>query len=135
MISKQKSNGASPMPRSVSRLRLLLLALVVATAALAVPSGAAASADRTCGVLPGDGAYSYVKVWNTTCSKGEKVASKATRKFCNRRNHGCANPTASRIFKGRVRAKGYRCKLKLRWEFFRVRCTSGNKRILRKGES
>ena len=102
-------------------------ALTVALLALSPAAGVAAD-KRKCGLLPGQGAYSYVKVRNVSCSEGKKVALKAVRKFC--RKDGCDTPPSGGIAKGSVKSKGWSCKVKVAWEFNQARCAKRNMTIL-----
>lgn len=117
---------------SSRRRGALSLAGLVATAAIVVVSGWMASpaigaADkRTCGTLPGDGAYSYVRTKNVSCKIAQKVSNKAGRKFCGKRFQDCDRSSGGGFDKGRVRAKGWRCEMKVGYEFYRAECRRRN---------
>jgi hypothetical protein len=110
--------------------RFVALLAVVAGVAL-VPSGAAADPDHVCGVLPGEGAYGYVKVWNMTCARAEKVAANAYDRFCDRRD--CATSPEGGFVTGKTRFNGWKCDLKLAYEFTRIRCAKSEKRFTQEG--
>ena len=72
----------------VSHVQRLTLCLCAAAVLLVVASPGTSLAEpaheraQTCGLLPGDGAFNYVKVWNVGCAKANKVARKAFKRFC-----------------------------------------------------
>jgi hypothetical protein len=103
------------------------------TGAFAVPGQAgAAGYDQTCGILPGDGYFSYVRVANMSCRHGKKVAFKARKKFCNARRD-CFMRTDTKIYRGEVRRNGWKCKVTVGWEYLRVKCRRGNERTIYRG--
>lgn len=106
---------------------IALLGLINASASVAAPLVPRA---QTCGLLPGEGAYSYVRVWNVGCAKANKVAKKALARFCDplEKCFGGA-PTASPV-KGHAHVHAWRCKLKFAWEFSRIRCEAPHKRFV-----
>lgn len=61
------------------------LALVALTAAMSFTVASASEAqtsrgvtyDQTCGLLPGEGAYGYIRVKNISCGDGKRAAFKA----------------------------------------------------------
>lgn len=105
--------------------------------ALAPAAHAGARYDITCGILPGDGAYSYVRASNTTCQKGRKATSKARKKFCKARDNCSIDQTGdfSDIYRGTVRRNGWKCKVAVGWEYSRVKCRKGNMRVLAQAAS
>jgi hypothetical protein len=113
----------------------LLLSALVALAAAALLGGSPSLAEgaankRLCGIPPGDGAYSYIKTRNVSCRVAQKVRRKAGRKFCGKRFQRCSNQPGAGYKKGRVKAKGWRCKMRVGWEFFRADCKRGGKRFV-----
>ncbi len=83
-----------------------------------------ADPKRVCGLLPGEGAYSYVETKGIGCQAGKLVAHRAHKKFCAPRN-GCliTPPTPiTRIYKGQVGYRGWSCRIKDGWELLSVRC-------------
>jgi hypothetical protein len=98
------------------------LVLVGLSLTLAADAPAGGGPDkRKCGVLPGEGYYNYVKTRNVSCKQARKVGHRAGRKFCAHSDRCSGGPTAG-IAKGHVKAKGWRCKVKMGWEFFQARC-------------
>lgn len=85
--------------------------------------------SRTCGLLPGEGAYSYITTVGVRCRIGARVANHARKKFCRRHNE-CQSQSVSASFHGKVRRNGWRCRVNVGYEFLRVRCHKGRKRIL-----
>jgi hypothetical protein len=106
-------------PRLVVVPCLIVIGL---TLLLAADASAGGGPDkRKCGVLPGEGAYNYVKTRNVSCKQARKVGRRAGRKFCAHSDRCSGGPTAG-IVKGHVKAKGWRCTVKMGWEFFQARC-------------
>lgn len=98
-------------------------ALATLTLALAAPAQAS-PVSRTCGLLPGDGAYSYIKTRGVTCRSGWRIARQAHRRFCHRHN-GCLiqPPTPiTTVFAGKIRYRRWRCRVKDGWELSVTRC-------------
>jgi len=87
--------------------------------------------SRTCGILPGDGAYSFVKTRGVSCRAGYGVANRARKRFCAPRS-GCRLRRPGPVFKGKVRYAGWTCRVKQGWELNLVDCRKGGKRIFRK---
>jgi len=113
-----------------------LIGAVLVLALLAAPARAdAAPSDRgvkrTCGLLPGDGYYNFIKTTNVSCREGNRVASKAYRKFCAPNFQGC-DVGVNDTDKGRVRVDGWRCKIKLGYESSQQRCKKGRMRFIKK---
>lgn len=84
---------------------------------------------RTCGILPGDGAYYFVKTRGVTCRDAKRIAYRASRRFCARRN-SCRQPQrppigVSKIFRGKIRYRGWNCRVKNGWELSVVDCRRG----------
>lgn len=94
---------------------------------------AAAAARNTCGLLPGDGAYSYTQTRGVSCRRGAKIAFRAHRKFCNQHGDCLIDPTTmpiTTLYKGRVRYGSWNCRVKDGWELLSVFCHDGPKRVL-----
>jgi hypothetical protein len=107
-------------------------AVVLVVIAVLVPLGSAAErskAQDVCGVLPDEGAYSYVKVWNISCKRARKVAGNAYDRFCEPIDR-CATDPQGGYVTGKVRFHGWKCDLKLAYEFSRVRCEKSGKRLV-----
>ena len=79
--------------------------------------------DRTCGVLPGDGYYNYVKVWGMSCPDARRISEKAGRKFCGPPYKHC-NGQPGEFDTGRVRVGYYQCEMRVGVDFYRARCGS-----------
>jgi hypothetical protein len=92
---------------------------------------------RTCGLLPGDGGYSYVRTRGVTCRIGGRVSRKARKKFCSRRNSCSFAPytpsSITRTYRGRVKRNGWKCSVVVKWEFSRVICRKKGMRIRAEG--
>jgi hypothetical protein len=116
----------------INRVLLVLVAACV-TAPTLVSATQTESTGSTkvdvCGIPPGDGAYSYVKVWNMGCAKAKKVASRVAEDFCGPRFERC-NPDVGEFVRGHERYRGWKCGLKIGYEFFRVRCERSGKRFV-----
>ncbi len=84
---------------------------------------------RVCGLLPGSGAYKYVRARGVTCRKAAKIGNRARRKFCKGRN-GCRHvppiPIA-KTYRGVTRSAGWRCRVAVRYEASNVICRKGSK--------
>ena len=104
-----------------------LAALAAIAAAPASSAGPGPSKAEICGILPGEGAYSYIKVWNIGCARGRKVAGNAYDRFCEPPER-CATDVGE-IVKGSVRFNGWTCKVKLGYEFSRQQCAKPGKRL------
>jgi hypothetical protein len=86
---------------------------------------------RTCGLLPGEGAFSYVKTVGIRCRAAKRIAHGARRRFC-ARHHGCRVPQPPPIgfrYRGKVVHRGWTCRVSEGWEFLLVRCRKGDMRI------
>jgi hypothetical protein len=120
------------------RLRKLILTIGFALIGSLVTTPSASAApnyDRTCGVLPGDGYFGFVRAKDTTCRRAWKVTRKASRKFCNL-NNDCVIDQESGIsqrYRGTVWWNGWRCKVMNGWEIYRVKCRKGNRFVLARG--
>jgi hypothetical protein len=104
------------------------LALVALAIAALAPSASADS--RTCGILPGDGAFNYVKAHDVSCRKARQIGNKAGRRFC--RAGGCNALPNEKPSKGRVRVGAWTCKMKVGWEAYQARCRNGDKSFLQR---
>jgi hypothetical protein len=117
----------------VIRRVALLLGLALVGSALITPSaGAAPNYDRTCGLLPGDGAFGFVRAKDTTCRRAWKVTRKATRKFC-RQNNDCLidwETNIEQIYRGTLKWNGWRCKVTYGWELIRTKCRKGKRIVI-----
>ena len=112
---------------------VLLVGLVIIGPALMVPSaGAAPNYDRTCGLLPGDGGFGFVRAKNTTCQRAWKVTRKATQKFC-RQNNACFidwETNIEQVYRGTVKWNGWRCKVTYGWELIRAKCRKSQRMVI-----
>ena len=110
-----------------------MTASILAVAAVSGPATASVSDERTkvrtCGTPPGDGAYSYIKVWNVGCAKAQKVARKVSEQFCGPRFEKC-NPEVGEFIRGREDYRNWDCVVKNGYEFHRVRCEAPHKRFV-----
>lgn len=90
--------------------------------------------SRTCGILPGDGAFRYIKTRGISCRDGMRVAHRARKKFCSAHNQCLINPPTpiTTVYKGRVRYNGWNCRIKDGWELTVVRCTKRGMRLFLK---
>ncbi len=121
------------------RLGKLLLWSLLALAALASATAEATTQNlalqsRTCGLLPGDGAYSYIETRGVTCRTGKRVAHRARRRFCSAHDDCLIAPPApiATIYKGDVRYNGWACRVVDGWELLVVRCTKDEMRFVQK---
>lgn len=105
------------------------MAAVALPVASAADDGAGAAKVEQCGILPGDGAYSYVKVWNVSCGKARKVAGRVSKEFCGPSFQRCSVAVGETI-RGRENYRDWKCGLKVGYEFFRVRCEQPGKRFV-----
>jgi hypothetical protein len=110
--------------------RLLTGSLALAALALAAFAPSASADSRTCGLLPGDGAYSYVKTHDISCRKARHVGNKAGRRFC--RADGCDALPNEKPDEGTVRVGPWKCKMKVGWEAYQARCRNGDKSFLQR---
>ena len=121
------------MPRTSLRL-VSCAAIFVALLAVGVPGSnarpAAAAQPDVCGTQPGDdvGAYAFVKVWNMSCARARDVAGNAYDRFCERED--CATDPSGGYIGGKVAFNGWKCKVKLGYEFSRARCEKQNRRLV-----
>jgi len=120
------------MPARGTR-RAAIMAIVTGLLLLAAVSPAsAAPIKRTCGLLPGDGAFSYVKTTGVKCRDGYKVARRAREKFCSARNHCEIGPfDLEQSYRGEVRYRGWSCRIKVAYESSSENCEKGSKAIFR----
>jgi hypothetical protein len=95
----------------------------------AASSSAATSKVETCGLLPGEGAFNYVKVWNMRCGKARKVADQVLEDFCGPQFQRCSVDVED-VIRGRERYRDWRCGVTVAWEFVRVRCERNGKRFV-----
>lgn len=125
-----------PAPRTESWRRRLATAVALAALALALWPGhsSAAPVSRTCGILPGDGAYSYTKTVGIRCKPAIKISYRVSRRFCRRPGNCEHGPGTSiaRIYRGRVNYRGWRCRVKNGWELSVVECDRGRQHIFHK---
>jgi len=113
----------------IGKAGVFLAAMVTLSVLLAGSSEAAPRYDRTCGLLPGQGGFSFVRAKNTTCPRARRVTRKALKKFC--RSHGrCAMYSDTDFYRGKVRWNGWRCKAAEGWEYIRVKCRRGGMRVI-----
>ncbi len=113
--------------------KVIVLPLVcLAVLAFAGPGAETASArppDDVCGLQPGEGAYNYVKVWNTSCRRARRVSRKAGDKFC--RDQGC-DAMPGEHDSGRVEVGQWHCRMRVGYEDYRARCHNSGKRFVHK---
>lgn len=87
--------------------------------------------ERTCGILPGDGYYSYVKVKGIDCESAEAIALAAQETFCSSRDM-CRLPNDSApALEGVIDFDGWSCKITDGWELSEVSCVQGDQALLR----
>lgn len=104
--------------------------VILSAGMILVPSASGSpNYDRTCGVLPGNGYVNYVRVANLSCRQGIKVAHRARRKFCARHN-GCPFNSDLQSYRGAVSRNGWKCKVTLGYEYERVKCRKGSRRLI-----
>lgn len=118
------------------RKLILIVGLALVGSVMIVPSASAApNYDRTCGTLPGDGYFGFVRAQNTTCQRAYKVTRKASRKFCSQNNDCTIDQQSdlSQLYRGTVRWNGWRCKVMNGWEIYRVKCRKGERVVLARG--
>lgn len=116
-------------------LRKLVVAAALATTlslSLAPGAGAVPNYDRTCGLLPGDGGFGYVRAANTTCRHAWKVTRKSQKKFCKQHNDCMIDweTNIEKLYKGKVKRNGWRCKVTVGWEYSRTKCHKRNMRVI-----
>jgi hypothetical protein len=117
------------------KLAMAVSLALIGSVMLAPGASAAPNYDRTCGVLPGDGYFDFVRAENATCKRAYKVTRKANRKFC-RQNNDCMIDQSSDLtyrYRGTVRWNGWRCKVMNGWEIYRVKCRKGDRIVLGRG--
>lgn len=83
---------------------------------------------RTCGLLPGEGAFSYIKTVGIRCQAAKRVAAGARDRFCSRHND-CESSTPFSRYRGKVRYRGWSCRVRDAWEFLQVKCRKGEMRL------
>jgi len=107
---------------------------LLAAIALSAPISHAAPLSRTCGLLPGEGAYSYIKTRGVTCRTGRRVAFRARRRFCAQHNSCRLGPPfpISKQYRGQVGYRGWSCRVTQGWELSVVSCQSGDRQIFEK---
>lgn len=117
--------------------RVLVAAVLAVVLGLVASPGASAAPnyDRTCGLLPGNGGFGYVRAANTTCRHVKKVTNKSRKKFCKRHNDCFIDWESNiyKLYKGKVRRNGWRCKVTVGWEYQRVKCRKGKMRVISRG--
>jgi hypothetical protein len=92
-------------------------------------------AYRFCGPLPpGDGAFSYTNTRGVSCRVGVRVSRRAVRRFCERPGNCEFGPgtAITDMYKGRVTYGGWRCRVKVGYEFTMADCHKGSQRIFHK---
>lgn len=104
------------------------LGLIAPAAGNAGSTADGAAATRTCGTLPGDGFFNYIKVTGLSCADGRKVANHASRKFCGR----SCSVGVEEVKTGNVRVDGFACSVKRGYESSRQRCRRGDVRLVQK---
>ena len=98
-------------------------------------SQAAPNYDETCGLLPGQGGYGYVRVANMSCRHGKKVTRKSMKKFCKAHNDCYIDweKNIEKVYRGSVRRNGWKCKVANGWEYYRVKCRKKDMRVISRG--
>ena len=109
---------------------ILLLALLLTAGFVSTPKADAMHGKRVCGVLPGEGAYSFIKAKNVDCRTARKVSRQAGRRFCGHHYRECDAAPLDPPDKGRVTAKGWNCKMKVGYEFYRAKCRRGDQKFV-----
>lgn len=122
------------IPEGAGKRGAVTLALMAVMVGVATAPAHAAPIPRLCGLLPGDGAYSYIKTRGVTCRSGRKIANRARKRFCARHNRCRLGPPfpISKTYKGWTRYRGWRCHVKQGWELSVIRCQRGKQRIFEK---
>jgi hypothetical protein len=112
--------------------RLLAIAAFLLALVLAAPGGAAAAEPapkpQVCRDPPGNGAYSFVRVWNISCGRAATVAGNAFSHYCD--ENPCEEPPMGGFIRGNVSFNGWDCKVKNTSEFVRAVCTKPGKRFV-----
>jgi hypothetical protein len=115
-------------PLILSRCLLLACAmLLIGSIAPFMPAAGAAPVFRTCGLLPGEGFYSYTKSSGITCRAADRIAYRVVRKFC-RHHSDCRygrNTSPLLVRRGRVGYRGWSCQVRQGYELSDVRCRRG----------
>lgn len=113
-----------------SRVIAATIAIVVSVSLGTAPGvSAKPTYDRACGTPGGQGYVNIVRVANMTCRHGVRVAFKARKKFCDSHN-GCPFEPVENFYRGTVYRNGWRCKVALGYEYFRVKGRRGNQRFV-----
>lgn len=114
----------------MSRFRYAAALAVVLAASASAPAAAGESAPAatraTCGTLPGEGAYSFIKTTRVSCKTARAVTTRAGEKFCSRPGKCDVAPDDGGVDRGTVRVKRWRCEMKVGYEFFQARCRRGD---------
>jgi hypothetical protein len=123
-------NSASPHFRTAA----LLVAIAALVSVLWPAQGAAEPVRRTCGILPGDGAYSYTKTQGIRCKPAIKISRRVVRRFCGRPGNCEFGPgtAIAGTYRGRVRYRGWNCRVKIAWELSVVDCRRDRQHIFHK---
>jgi hypothetical protein len=97
----------------------------------ALPAPADHGIERTCGTLPGEGAYGYITTTGIRCAPAKRIAFRAHKRFCNRHNDCMIVPPTpiSTIYKGRVNYHGWSCHVKDGWELLVISCRKHDMRL------
>ncbi len=118
--------------------RRTIAAIALALAALALLATAAPSSarpvTRSCGLFPGEGAFSYTKTQGVNCRSAIKTSYRIVRRFCDRPgkcDYGPHTPI-TRVYRGTVRYRGWRCRLREGYELSVVDCHRGKQHIFHK---
>lgn len=115
-------------PLTLATFLVAASAAVLVALAITPAEGIAGGEKRICGVLPGEGAFGYVKAKNVSCRDARRVAFKAARKFC---SHGrCDGAPDAGVEKGTVRPNGWDCAVKVGYEYYKARCSKENAKFL-----
>ena len=121
------------MKFTVAALAITALLLPLSGSAAGETDGVDASRERvrTCGLTPGDGAYSYIRTVGIRCRPAWRVVRRAHRKFCDRHNDCMISESNIGMrYRGRVGYNGWGCHVVDGWEYLRVRCAKGQMRAL-----
>jgi hypothetical protein len=96
-------------------------ACLIVFAAVVPSASEAAGNKRVCGTKPGLGYYNFIKARNVSCRIARRVSRQAGRNFCGHRYSHCSvDPGEYKV--GRTTAKGWRCRMKIGYEFYRAHC-------------
>ena len=111
---------------------LIAVAALAGLALAGSASGAAGKPDEVCGVRPGEGAYSFVKVWNMSCDRANVVYNKVFEDFCDP-PESCSSDPDGGYTRGHEDYRGWECDITYAYEFFRMKCKRGDHKFVHEG--